>query len=88
MQLGRVVDSVVSAYHHPVVAGHKLLLVQLVQPDGRTPQPGRPPLVAVDTVGAGQGALVLTCEEGRAARQVLQHDRPPVRTLILGIVNE
>lgn len=87
MQLGRVIDEVISSHHHPALDGQKLLLVQLLAVDRQTPLK-RPPLVAVDTVGAGRGALVLTCEEGKAARLVLNNDSPPVRTLILGIVDE
>ncbi len=87
MQIGRVVDEVVSVHHHPALAGQKLLLVQPLALDRETPL-DRPPLVAVDTVGAGRGALVLTCEEGRAARIMLNSDSPPVRTLILGIVDD
>ena len=87
MQLGRVVDQVVSTVHHPALDGQRLLLVKLVGPD-REIIAKRAPLVAVDTVGAGVGQLVLTCEEGKAAKLVLQNAAPPVRTLILGIVDE
>jgi ethanolamine utilization protein EutN len=87
MQLGRVVDQVVSSVHHPALDGQRLLLVRLVDIDRVTPLK-RPPLVAVDTIGANLGQLVLTCEEGKAARQVLKNDTPPVRTLILGVVDE
>lgn len=82
-----MIDQVVSTVHHPAINGQRLLLVQLMELDRQTPQ-ARPPLVAVDTVGAGLGSLVITCEEGKAARLVLENDKPPVRTLILGIVDE
>lgn len=87
MQLARVVNQVISTVHHPALDGQRLLLVKLVGLDRVTPLK-RPPLVAVDTVGAGMGELVITCEEGKAARLVLNNDTPPVRTLILGIVDE
>ncbi len=87
MQLGRVVDQVVSTIHHSALDGQRLLVVQLVATDRRTPL-RRPPLVAVDPLGARLGQLVLTCEEGKAAKQVLRNDAPPVRTFILGIVDE
>ncbi|MCC7491376.1 MAG: EutN/CcmL family microcompartment protein [Fimbriimonadaceae bacterium] len=87
MQLGRVVDQVVSTTKHESLVGQRLLVVQLVKVDRRTSQ-GKPPLVAVDTVGAAVGQLVLTCEEGKAAKLILQSPNPPVRTLILGIVDE
>lgn len=87
MQLGRVVDQVVSTVHHSALDGQRLLVIRLVGCDGQTPL-GRPPLVAVDPLGARLGQLVLTCEEGKAAKQVLKNDAPPVRTFILGIVDE
>jgi microcompartment protein CcmK/EutM len=87
MQLGRVVDQVVSTIHHAALDGQRLLLVRMVATDGRTPL-RRAPLVAVDPLGAAVGQLVLTCEEGKAAKQVLRNDAPPVRTFILGIVDE
>ncbi|HAZ62114.1 MAG TPA: ethanolamine utilization protein EutN [Armatimonadetes bacterium] len=87
MQLARVRDQVVSTIHHPAVDGQRLLVVTVVGADGRTPV-GRAPLVAVDPLGARTGQLVVTCEEGKAARQVLQNDAPPVRTFILAIVDE
>ncbi len=87
MQLGRVIDQVVSTTHHPALDGQRLLVVRPVATDRRTPLPGAP-LVAVDPLGARLGQLVLTCEEGKAARIILNNDTPPVRTLILGIVDE
>lgn len=86
MQLARVIDQVISTTRHPTIAGCRLLLVQAVDLD-RTTLLARPPLVAVDCVGAGPGELVLTCEEGRAARQIIGTECP-VRTLILGLVDE
>jgi microcompartment protein CcmK/EutM len=87
MQLARVVDQVISTIAHPALAGQRLLLVRLVATDGQTSL-GRPPLVAVDPLGARVGQLVLTCEEGKAARLVLGNDMAPVRTFLLGIVDE
>lgn len=86
MQLARVIDQVISTVRHPTIGGCRLLLVQLVELDRASLQK-KPPLVAVDCIGAGPGELVLTCEEGRAARQMIGTDCP-VRTLILGLVDE
>ena len=77
----------ISTTHHPALDGQRLLVVQLMATDRVTPLK-RPPLVAVDTIGAGLGQLVITCEEGKAAKLVLNNPAPPVRTLILGIVDE
>ena len=87
MQLARVINQVISTTKHEALRGQRLLLVQPVGIDRSTPLK-RAPLVAVDTMGAAVGQLVITCEEGKAARLVLQAAAPPVRTLILGIVDE
>lgn len=85
MKLGIVIGQVVSTLRHPALEGRKLMVVQPVGPDF---QPEGEPLVALDTVNAGVGETVLVVEEGRAARLVLNIQRAPVRTLILGIVDE
>ncbi|MBI2299254.1 MAG: EutN/CcmL family microcompartment protein [Armatimonadetes bacterium] len=87
MQLGRVIDQVVATIQHPALEGRRLLLVKLVGLDRQSLQK-RAPLVAFDPVGAGVGQLVLLCEEGKAAQLILGDKRAPVRTLILGIVDE
>ena len=84
MKLGRVLGSVESTIKHECFANTKLMVVQpldeLLQPSGRT-QP------AIDTVGAGAGDLVLLVEEGKAAQEMFQKKRIPIRTLIVGIVD-
>jgi ethanolamine utilization protein EutN len=85
MKMGIVIGQVVSTLRHPALAGKKLMLIQPVDPKFR---PVGDPVVALDTMNAGIGETVLVVEEGRAARQVLNVRRAPVRTLILGIVDE
>jgi microcompartment protein CcmK/EutM len=45
-------------------------------------------LIAVDTVDAGPGDRVLVLDEGNGARQVLASKDGPVRSVIVGIVDE
>ena len=85
MKLGRVVGNVVSTINHPVFDERKLLLVDLVGPDGR---PAGGYLIAVDNIGAGAGETVLLIDEGNGARQVLRAPGAPVRTVVIGIVDE
>ena len=85
MFLARVVGEVVATVKHPHLAGKKLLLVQPEQTPGR-PQPAS--VIAVDTVSAGIGDRVLVADEGNAAAQVLRMPRGPVRTVIVGVVDE
>ncbi len=85
MILGRVTGSVVSTHKLPALAGRKLLLVQPVDKEGN---PTGKKLVAMDSVQAGTGDLVLVCDEGNSARTILGDKYAPVRTMIVGIVDE
>lgn len=85
MKIARVLGSVEGAVKHPAYNGATLLVVQPLdlqkRPQGRT-QP------AMDMVGAGAGDLVLLVEEGKSARERAGEKDMPVRTLIVGIVDE
>jgi ethanolamine utilization protein EutN len=86
MRLCRVIGNVVATVKHPAYSGHKLLIVQPVEPDGR--DIGKS-FLAVDTVQAGPGDRVLVMSEGGGVRQILQQgDRVPIRSLVVGIVDE
>jgi ethanolamine utilization protein EutN len=84
MKIGRVVGTVVSTVHHPVVDGRRLLLVDMLdldlEPTGRY-------LIAMDVVDTGAGETVLVLDEGNGARQVLGDPAAPIRTVIVGIVD-
>ena len=85
MFLARVSGVVVATVKHPHLVGRKLLLVT---PE---PTPGRPApaeVIAVDSVDAGVGDRVVVADEGNTAAQVLGMPRGPVRTIIVGIVDE
>ena len=85
MILGRVTGNVVSTIHHPVVNGRKLLLIERLDKDSK-PTGGY--LIALDGVGAGRGETVLVLDEGNGARQILDDDSAPVRSIVVGIVDE
>ena len=85
MYVGRVVGDVVATVKHRELAQQKLLLVQPVTPEGKTT--GRV-AIAVDSVQAGPGDLVLVADEGNSAAQVLGRARGAVRTVIVGVVDE
>jgi microcompartment protein CcmK/EutM len=85
MFLARVVGDVVATIKHPALQNRKLLLVQPLTGDG-TPT-GRP-AIAVDSVDAGVGDHVLVVDEGNGAAQVLQRPRGPIRTVVVGVVDE
>jgi ethanolamine utilization protein EutN len=85
MFLGRVLGDVVATVKHEAMRARKLLLVQPLSADGR--EQGRP-VIAVDSVDAGAGDHVLVADEGNAAAQVLRQPRGPIRTVIVGIVDD
>jgi ethanolamine utilization protein EutN len=84
MRLARVIGSVVATRKHPKLEGAKLLLAQPIDRDGQ-PQGGAQ--LAVDTVGAGVGELVLLVLEGRAAGAALGRRAAPVDAAIVAIVD-
>ena len=85
MRIGRVIGNVISTIKHPALDGAKLLLVDLESSRGRTV--GKPTL-ALDTVSAGEGDRVLLVDEGNSAAQILGRGRGPVRTLVVGVIDE
>lgn len=85
MILGRIAGSVVSTIHHSIVDGHKLLLAERLDENGK-PTGGY--LIALDGIGAGRGETVLILDEGSGARQILDDAAAPVRSIVVGIVDE
>ncbi len=85
MTIGTVVGSIHSTINHGFYDSRKLLVVD----KGLPGQPStRDYIVAVDTVDAGVGDCVLILDEGNGARQVLQSNDGPVRSVIVGIVDD
>jgi ethanolamine utilization protein EutN len=84
MKLAKVVGTVVSTIKSPIFEGRALLLVDLLEPDGRE---AGGYLIALDTVGAGAGETVLILDEGTSARQIIGAASGPLRTVVVGIVD-
>jgi ethanolamine utilization protein EutN len=85
MFLGRVVGDVVATIKHRALEGRKLLVVQPLTGEGT---PAGRPTIAVDAADAGVGDHVLVVDEGNSAAQVLAVPRGPVRTVVVGVVDE
>jgi microcompartment protein CcmK/EutM len=79
----RVVGNVVCTRKDDKLVGTKLLLVQPVDVKD---EPKGNPLVAVDSVGAGEGELVLLVQ-GSSARQTSRTEGSPVDCAIFAIVD-
>jgi ethanolamine utilization protein EutN len=80
---------VVATKKDPSMSGRKLLLLRPQLVDEKDPtkfRPGSNTIVAVDSVGAGQGELVLFTQ-GSSARLAPNMKDAPVDAVIIGIVD-
>jgi ethanolamine utilization protein EutN len=84
MTLGRVVGTVVATRKDPRLEGFKLLVVRGVDPDGTEKKTY---VVAVDTVDAGHGELVLVVAGSSARMSEGCHDRP-IDAAVVGVVDD
>jgi ethanolamine utilization protein EutN len=86
MFMAKVIGNVVATQKHPKLQGMKLLLVQpFITRDGSLVASGSS-IVAVDSVGAGCGELVLFTQ-GSSARLTPATKEAPVDAVIVGIVD-
>lgn len=83
MYLGKVIGTVVSTTKDPNLVGSKLLVVTKLN---ETLQPTQSSEIAVDSVGAGVGEIVLV-SKGSSARYVLNKNNSPIDSAIVGIVD-
>ena len=89
MFLAKVEGSVVATKKDPNMSGRKLLLLRPQLVDEKDPtkfRPGANTIVAVDSVGAGVGEMVMFCQ-GSSARMAPGMKEVPVDAVIIGIVD-
>lgn len=89
MFLAKVEGSVVATKKDANMTGRKLLLIRPQLVDDKDPtkfKPGSNTVVAVDSVGAGEGEMVLFCQ-GSSARLAGGLKEAPVDAVIIGIVD-
>ena len=89
MFLARVEGAVVATKKDPALNGRKLLLLRPQLVDEKDParfRPGVNTIIAVDSVGAGVGEMVLFCQ-GSSARLAPSLRDAPVDAVIIGIVD-
>lgn len=84
MKVGRVIGNVVSTINHDFFDGERLLMVQLV--DGSNDEAGY--MICTDVVGAGSDETVLILDEGSSARSIYGIDSAPIRSVVVGIVDD
>lgn len=85
MILGIVTGEVVSTIKHPAYANRRVLLLDRIGADGK--ELGTY-LVAIAAVDAGIGQTVLVIDEGNSARQVIDDPQAPIRSVVIGVVDE
>ncbi len=83
MLIARVIGTTVSTIKDEKLTGKKLLVVR---PTDERGEPAGKAYVAVDTVDAGVGDLVLTCA-GSSARQTSITKDTPVDAVIMSIID-
>jgi microcompartment protein CcmK/EutM len=83
MYIARVVGLVVSTMKYETLTSSKLLIVQETDVSGKVIGT---PRVAVDSVNAGEGDVVLVAE-GSAARQTEMTRDRPVDQVIMGVID-
>ncbi|MBL7136376.1 MAG: EutN/CcmL family microcompartment protein [Candidatus Marinimicrobia bacterium] len=85
MILGQVCGAIHSTINHEFYDSKKLLVVDRLNINGK---PSGKYLIAVDSVGTGAGETVLVIDEGNSARQIVEDDKAPIRSIIIGIVDQ
>lgn len=83
MLIAKVIGTTVSTIKDERLVGRKLLIVRQTDEHGA---PAGKPFVAIDTVDAGVGDLVLTCS-GSSARQTDITKDTPVDAVIMSIID-
>ena len=86
MILAKVTGNVVSTIQAAGYESRKILIVQPINPDGKSVGNS---FLAIDTVQAGTGDTLLIMEEGGSARLILgEPETFTIKAVIAGIVDE
>ncbi|RMF61315.1 MAG: hypothetical protein D6748_01970 [Calditrichaeota bacterium] len=83
--LGKVCGQIYSTINHPFYDQKRLLIIDRLTAEGK---PTGNYLIAIDSVGAGYNETVLVIDEGNSARQVVDDATAPVRSVVVGVVDQ
>ncbi|MDA1013008.1 MAG: EutN/CcmL family microcompartment protein [Planctomycetota bacterium] len=89
MFIGRITGSLVMTQKAASMVGQKLLVVEPLRVDEKTKDELKPTgrtFVVVDTLGAGEGEVVL-CVQGSSARFMPETKTLPIDAAVVGIVD-
>ncbi len=85
MRLAKVIGTVVATRKEESLIGFKLLVIEEIDPREERITNNR--LVAVDTLGAGEGDTVLWVQGGAARVISEEHRKAPLDVAIVGIID-
>ncbi len=86
MTLGRVIGSVWATRKDEGLQGTKILIIQPVDLEYNI-DPDHDPVIAVDSVGAGAGEIVLVAQGSSARQTKLTYNRP-IDAVVMAIVDK
>jgi microcompartment protein CcmK/EutM len=84
MILCKVIGTLVATQKNEHLKKHKILIVQPIDLDKKFI--GRD-ILALDSVDAGVGDIVLVVQEGQSAAQVIKNKKAPVHSVIVAVVD-
>ncbi|HZY09549.1 MAG TPA: EutN/CcmL family microcompartment protein [Bacteroidota bacterium] len=86
MTLCKVTGTIVATQKNEHLKSQKILIVQPINLDGNILPTSRD-FLALDSVDAGVGDIVLVIQEGQGAAQVLKNSKIPVHSVIVAVVD-
>ena len=84
MLLGTVIGFATATIKHPSMKGWRLSIVQPVNSERK---PEADPVIAADSLGASPGQTVVLNSDGKAARELIGHDKSPVRYFVIALAD-
>jgi len=84
MQSALVLGTTRATVKHDSLTGERLLVLQ---PLGVDDAPDGSPLLAIDHLGARRGDHVMITSDGSFARDLVNHDKTPVRWAVMGLID-
>ena len=85
MILGRVIGEIHGTIKHRFYDSHRMLVIEKIDHHCK---PTGDYLIATDSVGAGADERVLVLDEGNGARQVFDSKDGPLRSVVVGIIDD
>lgn len=84
MFLARVDGVVIATVCHPSLAGHRSIICQPLDAEGRDEGA---PVLAIDPLGAWQHERVLISTDGSHTRAHVKDPHSPLRNIVMGLVD-